>query len=187
MKTALIIIDIQNDYFEGGKNKLFHPVEAAQNAAKVLKVFREKMLPVFHVQHIMEFKDAPFFEIGTKGAEIYDLVKPIDSPYETLVVKHKPSSFLNTILKEELDKAGIKDVVICGMMTHMCVDTTVRACADFGISVTLISDACATRNLEFNGNIIPAQIVNETYMASLSGTFANVISADDFIKSFDIK
>ena len=185
MKTALIIIDIQNDYFEGGKHELFHPVEAAQNTEKVLKVFREKKLPVFHIQHIMDFEGAPFFQKGTKGAEIFDLVKPINSPYETLVVKHKPNSFLNTILKGELDKVDINDVVICGMMTHMCVDTTVRACADYGINVTLISDTCTTRNLEFNGNVIPAQIVNDTYMASLAQGFANVVTTESFLNSFN--
>ncbi len=184
MKTGLILIDIQNDYFEGGRSELFNPLEAAKNAQKVLTVFRNNNLPVFHVQHIMETKDAPFFQIGTKGAEIFDLVKPIDSPYETIVVKHEPNSFLNTILMEKLDKADINNVVMCGMMTHMCVDTTVRACYDFGIKVTLINDACTTRDLLFNGNVIPAQVVNETYMASLSGKFAKIISADDFIKLF---
>ena len=187
MKTGLILIDIQNDYFEGGKHELFKPLEAAEKAKKILDTFRDKKIPIFHVQHIMEFKNAPFFEIGTKGAEIFDLVKPIESPYETLVVKHKPNSFLNTILKEELDKADVKNVVICGMMTHMCVDTTVRACADFGISVTLISDACTTRDLEFNGNVIPAHTVNDTYMASLSGGFANVVSTENFLNSFNVK
>ncbi len=185
MKTALIIIDIQNDYFEGGKHELFHPVEAAQNAEKVLNAFREKKLPVFHVQHIMDFEGAPFFQKGTKGAEIHDLVKPIDSPYEKLVIKAAPNSFLNTILKGELDKADINDVVICGMMTHMCVDTTVRACADYGINVTLISDTCTTCDLEYNNTVIPAQVVNDTYMASLAQGFANVVTAQIFLNSFN--
>lgn len=187
MKTALILIDIQNDYFEGGKFELYRALEAATNAEKVLNIFRQDKLPIYHIQHINDFENAPFFCKNSFGAEIFEKVKPLSASNEKLIVKHYPNSFLNTTLKDELVKAEISDVVICGMMTHMCIDTTVRACFNFGLKVTLISDSCTTRDLVFNNKVIPAQTVNETYMASLSGMFANIISADDFIKSFDSK
>ena len=71
----------------------------------------------------------------------------------------------------------ITELVVCGMMTHMCVDTTVRAAKDLGYLVTLISDACATKDLEWNGRKLPASLINDVYMASLNGRFATVMSS----------
>jgi nicotinamidase-related amidase len=66
------------------------------------------------------------------------------------------------------------------MMSHMCVDTTVRACQDFGFKVILLDDACATPDLNYNGEVIPAEIVHKTYMASLNDVFAKVIKTGEF-------
>ncbi len=90
-------------------------------------------------------------------------------------MKHVPSSFLGTGLAGILAEKGAGELVVCGMMTHMCVDTTVRACMDHGLAVTLLADACATKDLVFNGVKIPAETVQSTYMASLDGLFARVI------------
>ena len=70
---------------------------------------------------------------------------------------------------------------MCGMMTHMCVDTTVRAAKDLGYLVTLISDACATKDLEWNGLKLSASFINDVYMASLNGRFATVMSSTDYL------
>lgn len=173
MKKALLIIDVQNDYFPGGKSELYNPMGALENIEKALKMFREKKLPVIHVQHINMREGAAFFLPDTEGVKIHSSLTPIENEY--LVTKHAPNSFLNTKLAEILSKNEITELVVCGMMSHMCVDTTVRACMDYGIKVTLLGDACATKNLVFQGRTIPAEVVHETFMASLNGMFATVI------------
>lgn len=180
MKTALVLIDIQNDYFKGGKNELFKPEEAAGQAKKVLDFFRSSNLPVFHIQHINTTKGGTFFIPNTFGAEIYKNVFPKDN--EPVIIKHTPDSFFETKLKKALEEEKITDLVVCGMMTHMCIDTTVRAARNFGYPVTLIEDACTTKDLIWNENKIPASTVQNTFMASLSSSFAQIKTVDKFIE-----
>lgn len=92
-----------------------------------------------------------------------------------MIVKYYQNSFYETELDSYLKEKGIKKLIVCGMMTHMCVDTTVRAAMDYGYEVDLVADACATMDLEISGEIIPAQTVQKTFLASLEGVFANVI------------
>lgn len=178
MKKALIIVDIQNDYFEGGKYELVNALDAAKHAQQVLDYFRTYHLPIFHIQHISLSESATFFLPHTSGAEIHQLCAPQSG--EKVLVKHRPDSFIDTGLKEELEACGIEAVVICGMMTHMCIDTTVRAANQNGYPVELIEDACATRDLEWNGIVIPANQVQGAYMAALSGSFAKVYQAEEW-------
>ena len=175
--TALIIIDIQNDYFPGGKMELVNMDNAAANASKLLQKFRSKKLPVFHVQHISTRENANFFIPGTKGVEMSDHVTPI--PDETIITKHYPNSFRETNFHQQLQENEIKKLFICGAMSHMCIDTTTRAAFDLGYQSVVISDACATKNLSFQGITIPAIQVHAAYMASLHGLFADVIMLAD--------
>jgi nicotinamidase-related amidase len=92
------------------------------------------------------------------------------------VVKHYPNSFRETILLSELQTRGIKEVTIVGMMTHMCIDTTVRAANDLGFSVTVIAEACATKDLTFGDRTVAAADVQAAYLSALDGSFANVVS-----------
>lgn len=179
MKTALVLIDIQNYYFAGGRNQLSGSEEAAVKAAGILALFRKKNLPVIHVQHITNRPGATFFLPGTFGAEIYKDVKPLEN--EAVVEKNFPDSFFRTTLSEKLAEAGAEKLVVCGMMTHMCVDTTVRAAKNHGYEVTLISDACATKNLCHDGKEIPAATVHASFMAALDKMFAEVITAEKFL------
>lgn len=142
MDTALMIIDVQNDYFPQGKCELSQSEQALTATKRLLEHFRAKKLPIFYVQHISP-ESATFFLPNTKGVQLHKDIKPLCS--ENVIVKHMPNSFHETTLQEKLTALSIKKLVICGMMTHMCVDTTVRAAKDFGYYVTLISDACATK------------------------------------------
>lgn len=180
MKTGLILVDIQNDYFNGGKNVLVNPEQAAIQAEKVLKFFREHGWAIFHVRHISLNPNASFFMPGTVGADFYEGTSPLDG--EEIIIKHKPNSFLDTSLKEKLQEKDIHTLVVCGMMTHMCIDTTVRAATNYGNLVTLIEDACATKDLEWRGITVPADQVHNAYMAAIDGTFAKVMKADAWIK-----
>lgn len=180
MDSAFILIDIQNEYFKGGQRELYQPERAAENARLALAYFREKGLPVYHVRHNNADPGATSFLPGSLGAEIRESVRPIAG--EPVVVKHYPSAFLQTGLAEDLLGKGIRNIVVCGMMSHMCIDTSVRAAQDFGFSVTVLGDACATRDLAWGGETIPAATVHNTIMASLNGTFARVVKTEEFLE-----
>lgn len=177
MKKALIIVDIQNDYFPGGAMPLEGSVEAGQQACKLLSDFRTKGLPVIHIQHISAHPGATFFLPDTPGVAIHDGVKPL--PDEAVFQKHYPNSFRQTGLEQYLRDRGITELVICGMMTHMCIDTTVRAAFDLGFSCKLAHDACATRTLTFGNQTVPAQQAQTAYLAALNGMFADCRSTEE--------
>jgi nicotinamidase-related amidase len=179
METALLLIDIQNDYFAGGRNPLVNAEQAADQAKRALTLFRSKNLPIFHVQHISLQDGATFFLPDTDGCKIYQSVFPKQG--ESVIIKHTPDSFSQTDLHERLTAQNINRLCICGMMSHMCIDTSVRAAKRLGYSVCVLEDACATKDLVWNGETIPADIVHKTFMASLRGTFAEVIRQDEII------
>jgi nicotinamidase-related amidase len=179
-KNGLLVVDVQNDYFPGGRWTLSNMEQASDNVARLIAAARAAGHPVFHVQHVMEEADSPFFTKGTAGAEIHPKVKPAAG--EAQVVKNEVNAFLGTDLKAKLDAADVKDLVVCGAMSHMCVDAATRAASDFGYKVTLVHDACATRDAEFNGVKVPARDVHASFMAAL-GSYAKVVSTDDVITS----
>jgi nicotinamidase-related amidase len=177
MSRALVIVDIQNDYFPGGRCELVGSQQAAERAAQVLGGFRKRGEPVFHIQHVWEGEDAEFFAPGTPGVEINQAVSPMAG--EPVVQKAHPNSFRATDLEQRLRDTGVSDVVVAGMMTSMCVDATVRAAADLGFGCTVVHDACATLDLEFDGHRIPAASVHGAFLAALGDGYATVTSADD--------
>lgn len=177
---ALIVVDIQNEYFPQGKLSLVGINEAADNAALVIASAREKGHTVIHIRHEMPSIDAPIFTPNTDGVEIHEKVKPIEG--EVVVVKHYANSFRETTLKELLDKEGIKEVTVIGAMSHMCIDATSRAASDLGYKTTIIHDACATMNLEFDGVIVPATQVHAAIMAALEFGYGTVITTGQYIK-----
>lgn len=172
MATALVLIDLQNDYFPGGAMELVGAEPAVAQAATLLALFRKRAMPVFHVRHIAKQPGATFFLPDTPGAEIHAAVRPVAG--EPIVTKHFPSAFRDTTLLEHLRAAAVSSLVIVGMMTHMCVDTTVRAAADLGFECRLAQDACATRDLLFAGEAVGARQVQLAYLAALGGVFATV-------------
>lgn len=179
MNKALVIIDLQNDYFPGGKNELVNSTEASLKAKELLTAFREKNLPVIHVQHLSVRPGSTFFVPGTPGAEIHDNVKPAEG--EKIVVKSFPNSFRETDLQEYLKSLQIDHLVVAGMMSHMCVDATARAAKDFGYTVSVAADACATKDLSFDNRLVPAGEVHGAFMAALSYFYADVKSVSELI------
>ncbi len=174
--TALVLIDLQNDYFPGGAMELVNAEAAVSQAARLLAGFRDKGLPVFHVQHICEESDATFFLPGTPGAQIHAAVRP--NAGERLIVKHFPNAFRNTTLLDDLRGAGTTNIVFAGMMTHMCVDTTVRAAADLEFQCSLAADGCATTHLTLADKTVDAAHAQLAYLAALNDGFAAVRSTD---------
>jgi len=166
-KTALLIIDIQNFYFEGGSSELVNPVPASLNAQKLLVDFRETKQLVIHVKHG-----------DGKDAEIHSNVAPL--PGEKVIVKNEVNSFLNTDLLGFLKKAGIKKLVICGMQTNMCLEAATRAGSDYGFDCTVIHDACAAKNQTFDGKTVKAEDVHLAALATLKA-YAKVISTNEYL------
>lgn len=182
MKTALLIIDIQNDYFPGGKNELVNSAAASLKAKELLKQFRQRGLTVIHVRHLSVRPGAWFFIPGSKGAEIHINVQPLKN--ETIITKNYPNSFRETDLQNYLREQQIDHLVISGMMSNMCVDSTARAAKDLGYRITVVEDACATKDLAFQEKMIPAQEVHESFMAGLSYYYAEIKTSSELIEQF---
>jgi nicotinamidase-related amidase len=182
MKSALILIDIQNDYFPGGAMELEGMTQAAACAQGLLAAFRRARRPIFHVQHLALGPGATFFRPDTAGVEIHESLRPL--PGEALVRKHYPNAFRDTGLLEVLQGAGVDEVIIAGAMSHMCIDASTRAGFDYGLRCTVIHDACASRDVVFEGRTIPAAQVHGAFMAALGMRYANVISLKEFLNSF---
>jgi nicotinamidase-related amidase len=178
-RPVLLIIDIQNFYFEGGRVPLSGPVEASLQAKAVLDAFRARKLPVVHIQHMP--KGLEQFEAGKTDPQyaIHPNVAPAAG--ETVIVKHYANSFRDTALTELLKKLGAKTLVVTGMQTHMCVEAAVRHGADLGYDVVLVDDACATRDLQYGKMVVPAQSVHAAVLAAMNGTYAKVVTAADVL------
>jgi len=182
--TALLIIDIQNDYFKGGNMTLHGAEEAGKKAQQVLEYFRKNNLPVVHIKHLATNEGATFFLPDTKGAEINSLVAPKNE--EKVIIKHYPNSFRETELLEYLHSKGIKNLVITGMMTDVCVESTTRAAFDFGFSNVIIGDATATRDRDLNGKVVKAEEVQRSFLAGISALgnlYAQIVNTKDFLNA----
>lgn len=176
MTTALLLVDVQNDYFTGGAMPLEEMDRAAARAARLLAAFRERGGPIVHVRHLSVRPGATFFVPGTPGADIHASVAPRAG--ESVVEKNFPNAFRATDLEPRLRAAGVDHLIIAGAMSHMCIDATARAAFDHGFKCTVAEDACATRALEFAGRTLPARDVHATFMAALAVPYARIAGAD---------
>jgi len=166
-KYALLVIDVQNFYFPGGRSELIDPVPAALKTAEAIKKTRTENKPVIYVQHK-----------SSEGMEINDIVKP--EAGDKIFVKEEVNSFIGTGLHDYLISLGIDTLVICGMQTQMCVEGAVRAASDLGYKVILLHDACASRNLKFGDREVLAADVHASTLATLN-SYGTVLSVDEWI------
>ncbi len=180
-KRAVIVVDLQNEYLATGNLPLVGIQQVLDNAARVIAGARSRDDLVVHVRHEATDPASPFFVPGSEGVQIHPSVAPAAG--ETVIVKNFPNSFLKTGLKQILDEKGIEDVTIVGAMSHMCIDATTRAASDFGYKTTVVHDACATRDLEFNGNTVPAAQVHTALMSALAFGYATMVSTDEYVAS----
>jgi nicotinamidase-related amidase len=168
MKTALLIVDIQNFYFPGEGPGLVHVEEAALAAKEVLQIFRDQKQLVIHVRHQAK-----------KGFEIHQYVTPLAD--EKVITKQEVNSFYKTDLLEYLKSNGVTRLVIIGMQTHMCLEAAVRAAHDFGFECIVIQDACATKDMKFGDKTVKAEDVHTAVLATLKvGGYAKVIDLKEF-------
>ena len=177
MKTSLLLIDIQNDYFPGGRMPLEEPEVAGYHARQMLTAFRQAGLPIAHIQHVATQPGATYFLPGTEGTAIHESVRPL--PHEVVFQKQLPNSFRDTPLLPHLLEQQIHRLVISGMMTHMCIDATVRAASDYGFECMIAHDACATKTLIQQGESIPARKVHLAFLAALNGAYGKVMGTSE--------
>lgn len=168
IKTALLIIDIQEFYFPGEGPGLVNAEPASLVAKEVLHTFRENELLVIHVRHQ-----------SNSGMEIHKNVTPL--PSEKIISKNEINSYHDTDLLEYLKQHKITRLVLMGMQTQMCLEAAVRASYDYGFGCIVIQDACATRDLTFEGKTIKAEDVHASTLATLTGGgYAKVINMNTF-------
>ncbi len=179
MKRALVMVDIQKDYFPGGRKPLPEMQEACKRAADLLSFFREAAQPIFHIRHIAAKQGATFFVQDTEGADLHPLVSP--RPGERVIIKNHPNGFLNTSLLGELRTVDPDEVVICGAMSNMCIDATTRAASDFGFRCVVVHDACAASDIRFGDRTVGALDVHAAFMAALSAAYAQVVTLAEFL------
>lgn len=179
MTRALLLVDIQLDYFAGGAFPLVEPDAAAEAARAVLDRFRSTGESIVHVFHTATDSDATFFVPGTPGIGFHPCVAPRDG--EAVVEKHEPNSFIGTGLRGILQEAGVTELVIVGMMSSMCIDSTTRAAHELGYVCTVISDACAAPDLRLGDTTVPGAGVHAAFMAALDGSFATVVPSSSLV------
>lgn|SRR5690606_15988454 len=178
-KRGLIVVDLQNEYLPTGKLPLDGIEAAASNAARIIADARDKGMPIVHIRHEFANGEVPVFVPGTDGVEIQSAVAPTAD--EPVIVKNHINAFRDTDLKQQLDAREVEEVVVVGAMSHMCIDAVVRAAVDMGYPATVLHDACATLDLEFNGTKVPAAQVHAAMMAAFEFGYATVQSTDDYL------
>ncbi len=166
-RSALLLIDIQDFYFPGGRVPLVEPEKAARNAARILEHFRIEKLPVIHVRHNSE-----------PGGTINKIVEPL--PGEMIFSKDAVNCFVGTDLLDSLRSARIDTLVFCGMQTHMCVEAATRAASDYGFKCMLVHDACTTRDLKYGDRLIKAEDVHYSTLVTLKN-YATILSAEEYL------
>ncbi|MFN8207768.1 MAG: cysteine hydrolase family protein [Bacteroidales bacterium] len=162
--TALILIDIQDFYFPGGRLQLTGAEDAEKKAVALLSWCRDHNFIIVHVMH-------------KGGGDIRKSLAPGQG--EKLIVKSEINSFKGTDLADFLHEKAVKKLVLAGMQTNMCLEAATRAASDLGFSCTVIHDACAARDLEFNGTIVKAKDVHLASLVTLK-TYALIQSLEEF-------
>lgn len=173
--AALILIDCQNTY-RSGIMQLTGVEPALLEAQKLLKMARALKMPVFHVQH--DAGPGTPYDITAHIGAIADEVAPIAG--EPVIVKHYPNAFVQTDLDRQLKAAGIRNLVLAGFMTHMCINSTAHGAFNLGYGVTVVAAATATRPLQAaNGKVLTAAEVQGGAIASTRDLYAAIADRVD--------
>ena len=172
---ALLIIDVQKGLDNPDYGQRNNP-EAERNMGQLLKVWRQRHWPVFHVRHDSTEDGSPL-RPGLPGNTIKAEVQPGDD--EPLLVKNVNSAFIGTDLEKRLHERGIDRLVVVGLTTDHCVSTSVRMAANLGFTVTLVSDGTATfERTGPDGTHYSAEVMHGANLASLAGEFCAVATTE---------
>ena len=177
--SALILIDLQNTYREG-LMRLAEVEPAIIEAQALLRRAREAGAPVFHIRHDAG-AGSPYDTSAAIGAISEEVAPQGDEP---VITKAYPSAFVGTDLEERLRSAGVRDLVLAGFMTHMCVNSTARGAFNLGFHPTVVAAATATRDLPgLDGSVVPAATLQSASLAALADLFAVVVARGHEIRA----
>jgi nicotinamidase-related amidase len=178
--TALIVIDVQQGFDHPRWGRRNNP-DAETNVSRLLAAWRESDRPIFHIQHLSLEQDSPL-QPGLPGVEIKESAKPLW--HEPVITKRVNSAFIGTDLEARLRQRGFQTLVICGLTTNHCVETTTRMAGNLGFVTYLAGDACATFDrVGPDGVIYPAEQIHAVSLASLHGEFATVQTTDQILSA----
>jgi nicotinamidase-related amidase len=177
MTSALVVIDVQNEYVTGGLPIVHPPVEGSlERIGAAIDAANAAGLHVVLVRHTETDPTAGIFVSGSPAWQLHESVA--SRPHVAVVDKTLPGSFTGTELESLLSDRGVDHVVIVGYMTHMCVDTTTRQAMHLGLDVTVLDDATGTVDVSDD---LPAALVHRVELGVLGDGFATVSSTSDWV------
>jgi nicotinamidase-related amidase len=183
-KRALIVIDVQNEYFTG-LLPVCYPQNTLPNVLMAIEEAQKSDIPVVIVQHTLTTPDAKAFIRNTEGWELLDEIKNIS--YDHYIEKNFPSSFVGTDLEEWLRTNNINTIVISGYMTQFCCDTTARYAYHMGFNVEFLSDATATLAFENKAGKVSAEELHRAILVVQASRFSNVMSTKEWVDTISVK
>ncbi|GAC1445820.1 MAG: cysteine hydrolase family protein [Chloroflexota bacterium] len=173
--TALIVVDVQQGFDEEYWGVRNNP-QAEENIARLLSAWRRTCRPIFHIKHDSRNPKSPLHP-RSLGNEIKSAVQPQGD--EPLLSKSVNSAFIGTGLAERLHSAGVQSVVITGLTTNHCCETTARMAGNLGFETYFVWDATATFDRTGpDGRWYSADDLQSVTLANLNGEFATIITTD---------
>ncbi len=182
MKRALLVIDVQGEYFTGFL-PVTHPPGSFANILRVMDAATAHAIPVVVVQHAARSPQAPAFRRGGPGWELHPEVAR--RPRDWLLAKNLPGSFSGTGLEAWLRAHGVDTVVICGYMTQMCIDTTAREAFHLGFQVEFLSDATGTLDIANAAGAVTAEELHRAILVTQAMRFSNVMTSQAWLEGLD--
>ncbi|CAI8824679.1 Cysteine hydrolase [Pseudomonas sp. IT-93MI4] len=178
-KSALVVIDFQNEYFSG-KMPIPEGAAALAKTRELITFADSHKIPVYHVQHVAP-AGSPVFAIDGQTVKFHPDMQP--RPQDVVLQKSTVSVFASTDLDQQLKNAGIQTLIISGLMTHACVAGAARDAAPLGYNVIVASDASATRAItRANGVSIDKDSLHKAALAEVEDTFGDVLSTAQIVK-----
>lgn len=179
-KRALLVIDVQNEYFTG-KVPVTYPPGSLRNILRVMDVATSAGVPVVVIQHAALSPKSETFRKGSDGWQLHPEVAQRNC--DVVIEKNLPGSFTGTSLEAWLRERGVDTVVICGYMTQMCCDTTARQAVHFGMNVEFLSDATGTLAFSNSAGSVSAEEMHRAILVVQQSRFSKVMSAEEWIKN----
>ncbi len=179
MNRALLVIDVQKEYFDGAF-PIRHPAGHLESILEVMDAAQEANIPVVVIRHHQPAPESPVFR---KGSDLWQLRPEVESrPRDILIDKQFPGSFTNTSLDEFLKEKGIDTVCITGYMTQMCCDTTARQAFHRGYNVEFLRDATGTLDVQNQAGSVTAEQLHESILVAQQMFISDVIDKETWLQ-----
>jgi nicotinamidase-related amidase len=178
MGRALLVIDVQNEYFAGGALPITHPVGHLEQILQVMDRAATQV-PTVVIQHHFPQPDKPFFQKGTPGWELHPAIAA--RPRDLLLEKTMPGSFTGTDLEAWLREQGVTTLAIAGYMSHMCCDTTARQAVHRGFEVEFLRDATGTLPLSNSAGEVTAEELHRSVLCAQQMLLSEVLDTETWL------